>query len=463
MVSIFDLARSSRLPDRAHYAELIPKVAACVMLVSACSIVTPLAARAQSLDSLLRAAEASHPSVRGARAHLDAARLRISPAGARPDPTFMAGVQNLPISSPSFTRDEMTMTMVGIGITIPAPGKLALRTRAARGDAQVASAAVESAARDVERDVRDGYYDAVAASELFQLASQSQSLVAASLRPANARYVSGAGSQSDILAARVSATRLAADGVAFAEDRRAALSRLAAAAGLDRVSEPREGWSWPDRVLRAALGDTTRAPTFTDSTLSARVAASPIPSQDSLLAFATSHNPELLMQDAMINAASARAALAEHATRPDVDLAVQYGARAGRADMVSATVSVPLPLQHRTKQESETAAARADVEALHAEHQAQLVALRRDIDRFSDALERDRTQLAMYRSAIIPQARATVAVALASYSANRASLASLVDAETAALAYQTQYVRTLLDFAKTLADLERLIGAEVVP
>ena len=463
MLSTFDFARSFRLPNRARCAELFAKLAACVTLAGACSTLTPFVARGQSLDSLLRAAQASHPSVRAARAHLDATRLRIGPAGARPDPTFMAGVQNLPISSPSFTRDEMTMTMVGIGITIPAPGKLALRTRAARGDARVASAAVEAVARDVERDVRDDYYDAVAASELFRLASRSQSLVAASLRSTNARYASGTGSQSDLLAARVTATRLAADGLALAEDRRAALARLAAAAGLDSVNEPREGWSWPDRVLRAALGDTTRAPKFSDTTLSARVIASPLPSQDSLLAVATAHDPDLLMHEEMINAASARAALAEHATRPDVDLAVQYGVRAGRADMATATVSLPLPLQHRAKQDAETGAARADVEALHAEHQAQLVALRRDVARLSSALERDRTQLAIYRSAIIPQARATVATVMASYGANRASLASVVEAESSALGYQMQYVRTLADFAKTLAELERLVGAEVVP
>ena len=91
------------------------------------------------------------------------------------------------------------------------------------------------------------------------------------------------------------------------------------------------------------------------------------------------------------------------------------------------------------------------------------MALRRDIARLSSALERDRTQLAIYRSAIIPLARATVATAVASYGASRASLTSLVDAESATLGYEAQYVRTLDDFAKTLADLEQLVGAEVVP
>jgi outer membrane protein TolC len=130
--------------------------------------------------------------------------------------------------------------------------------------------------------------------------------------------------------------------------------------------------------------------------------------------------------------------------------------------MITATVSIPLPIQHRGNQDAEAAAARADVDALEATHGTQLAALGRDIARLVGALERDRTQLAIYRAALIPQARAGVSSLTTSYGAGRVSLSSVTDGEIASLMYESQFVQTLADFAKTLAELEQLIGQEVV-
>ena len=56
--------------------------------------------------------------IRAAGARLDAARSRIAPAGARPDPMIMAGFQNVPAARPSLSREDMTMAMVGVSQTI---------------------------------------------------------------------------------------------------------------------------------------------------------------------------------------------------------------------------------------------------------------------------------------------------------------------------------------------------------
>ena len=66
------------------------------------------------------------------------------------------------------------------------------------------------------------------------------------------------------------------------------------------------------------------------------------------------------------------------------------------------------------------------------------------------------------RAALIPQARAGVVSLTESYGAGRASLSSVSDGEMTSLMYESQFVRTLADFAKSLAELEQLVGAEVV-
>ncbi|HET7604204.1 MAG TPA: hypothetical protein VFK36_14360, partial [Gemmatimonadales bacterium] len=107
-------------------------------LVSAAPLV-PLAAQATAptgsapLDSLVVQALAVSPVIHAATARVKAAQMRIGPAGTRPDPMFMAGVQNFPVSEPGFA-DFMTMKMVGISQTFPFPGKLSLQTRAAEDE-----------------------------------------------------------------------------------------------------------------------------------------------------------------------------------------------------------------------------------------------------------------------------------------------------------------------------------------
>src|SRR5687768_5746064 len=171
-------------------------------------VVWPSSAVAQQdLDSLVARALASSPPLRAARARLDAARMRIRPAGARPDPMLMAGVQNFPVTDPGFT-DVMTMKMIGVGQTIPYPGKLPLRTRAAEYEVAAATARLDEARLTVAREVRSAYYDLVFADQAFDIVRRNQEMLAALVPVSEAQYSSGTGTQADVLRLRVEAARL---------------------------------------------------------------------------------------------------------------------------------------------------------------------------------------------------------------------------------------------------------------
>jgi outer membrane protein, heavy metal efflux system len=81
--------------------------------------------------------------------------------------------------------------------------------------------------------------------------------------------------------------------------------------------------------------------------------------------------------------------------------------------------------------------------------------------RVSD-VERERTRLALSLKAILPQAHAALESATASYQVGRVDFASLVDAQAAVFNYETVYWRSLTDFAKAVAELQRVVGAEVL-
>ncbi|MGH2669282.1 MAG: TolC family protein, partial [bacterium] len=245
------------------------------------------------------------------------------------------------------------------------------------------------------------------------------------------------------------------------EGRRSTMARLNAA--LDQPSETPIGEPrFPDRLLRAALPDSAGAVRFTSVALGARATGSLLPSLDSLQTLAVAHNAMLRAHEAEIRAQAARVELARRAHLPDFDFAIQYGQRPGRADMVTAMVSLPVPLQRARKQGAAAASAGAELASREAEHRAAINALRADVAQRVSEVDRARTQLALLTAAIVPQARATFASAASGYQVGRVSFASVIDAQATVFAIETAYHQSLTDFARAIAALEQMVGTEVI-
>jgi outer membrane protein TolC len=246
------------------------------------------------------------------------------------------------------------------------------------------------------------------------------------------------------------------------EQRRAQLATLNAL--LDQPSDtPLPTADIPERIARAAVLDSATQIRFVSDSLGASAADSPLPSLAALQTMAIANSPMLREHEARIAAQSARIALAAKATKPDIDVSLQYGQRNGLTDMLSAIVSVPIPVQHARKQDADVAAERSELAALEAEHHAQINEIRSRVARLYSDLERQRAQLAITVKAILPQGRAALSATTAGYQAGKGDILAVLNARTALFTYETSYHRLLSDFAEALADLERVVGKEVLP
>jgi outer membrane protein, heavy metal efflux system len=432
------------------------------------------AVRADSggLDSLISRAIAVSSTIIAARHRVDAARARIGPSGARPDPMLMAGIQNQPLgrdapmTSPQGATnsgpDPMTMHMIGVSQTIPYPGKLALRTQAAEREVDAATAALDNARLNAMREVRSAYYELAYLDQALRITQQNQGVLSSIVRVTESHYAVGSGMQQDVLKARLAITQLAQSANTLREQRQAQLAALNAF--LDRAGDtPVESARIPERIARAAVPDSADRIRFASNVFGAPAADSPLAPLAALQATAIENNAMLREHEARIGAQTARVALAERATRPDIDVSLQYGQRSGLTDMVSAIVSVPIPIQRHRKQDEDVAATRAELAALEAEHHATVNDLRARIAKLYADLERQRTQLALDVKAILPQGRAALAATTASYQAGKTDILTLLDSQSVLFTYETSYYRALSDFAETLAELENVVGKEVLP
>lgn len=426
------------------------------------------------LEVLVRQSVAVNPTVQAAQRRVDAARARALPAGLPPDPTLMAGIINLPLgrmpSSASMQGmptvpngpDPMTMRMIGIGQTLPYPGKLSLRRQEAEREVDATRASLEVATRQVVRDVKDAYYDLAFIDQALSIIERNRDVLASFVRVTEARYSVGVSGQQDVLKAGVEATRLAETAVTLTEQRRATIARLNAL--LNRPTDtPVERPAIPTSVARAAVPTSSAEIRFTSAALGARSSDSPLPPLAELQETAVRHSPEIREREAMIAAQAVRLQLARKEILPDFDLSLQYGQRGGGLpDMVTALVSVPLPVFKGRKQNQLVTGANAELAALEAERAAKVNETRAEVARLVSELERSRAQLALYVKALLPQARASLSSAISSYQVSRVDFLTVLENQATVFNYETEYFRVLSDFAKNLAELERVVGKEII-
>lgn len=397
-------------------------------------------------DSLIATALAANPRLRAAEAQASAARARVGPAGAWPDPMLMAGIQNLPLTRESAVGhgspagpDPMTMKMVGVTQTVPYPGKTSVRTKVARAEADAADARLSALRLVVRRDVLDAYYDLATSRTVLALIERQQQVASSVLPAAEARYVAGTGVQSDVIKARTEAALLVEERNAAQQQERAALARL-----------------------KAALDQPSTTPIRTEPLADDGVTVTPL-LPDSLHAIALRASPRLRVRRAMIAGQAAQVELARREYLPDFDVSIQYGQRDRLPDMITATVGVPLPIQRGRKQSAEARAARFDLAAAEAELRAEQNEVQSEITRVHGEIARQRANADLLTRAILPQARATFASASASYQSGRGELLNVLDAMRATFAAETMFVRTLAELAKAIAELRALVGEEVAP
>ena len=107
-----------------------------------------------TLSDLLGEARAKNPALSAMRYRYQAGRQQVLQAGALPDPMLEFGIQNLPVNSLSFNKDEMTSKMIGLSQTFPFFGKRGLKREAAAFEAQALEGDYREEALTLEKDVK---------------------------------------------------------------------------------------------------------------------------------------------------------------------------------------------------------------------------------------------------------------------------------------------------------------------
>ena len=419
----------------------------------------PQERRAEPLDSLVRWAVEHNPRLVAARERIRAAEARVAPAGTLPDPVLSLSVRNFPVSDPGFD-DFMTMKSVALSQRFSYPGKRTLAEEAARQGVVAAVAVLEDLRLEVVRGVRSAYYELAFLDRAMEVVARHSEVMSGLLSATNTRYSVGTAGQTDVLRAQVETAALADEASRLTESRRGVLAELNHL--LDRpVVTTATGFEIPEWLVSAAVRPPSRV-SFVSLDLGARVADSPLRPLEELLATVAVENPTIALHRARIDAQRARVALAQRAHLPDLDIALSYGQRDGRSDMLSLSVALPLPFNRGARQNAWSTEAAAELAALEAEHRSHVNTLRAKVSELHADLERDRSRLALLTAGMLPQGNAALQAATAGFQVAGTDFLTVLTSQATLFQYETSFYRTLADFAKNLAELERVVGSEVL-
>jgi outer membrane protein TolC len=411
-------------------------IAAAVAFVTAAG---PVAAQVVDMLTAREAVEiamAANPMLRAARLSADAARAHVPQAGALPDPELQLGIMNRMVDDFGSTTDPMTIDQVQLMQMLPWPGKLGSAKRAARHRAAAATADAEEQARVLSANVRMAYFEVAFAERALEVMERTRGLLRDFLSVATTLYAVGTGIQQDVLRAQVEVARMGEEIARMVQMRVAAAARLNALLGRDAAV----------RIDALELPD---------------VPLDDLPPAETLIGWALTSRPALQAGTERVAAAEASLAAARRELFPDFQLGIAYQRRPAFAEMISVMIGVNLPIFVGAKQ----LPLRREMAALRAMSEAELLNLKNEtIARIIETRARaaqDRVLAALYRSSVLPQARASVQAALSGYRVGRVTFMQLVDNQMTVNRYETESIRLLADYHQAVGELEALVGKKV--
>jgi outer membrane protein TolC len=413
---------------RTRGARLLALILCCAAPVAGAAGLTLADAERVAIerDSVLRQLEAE----------AFAMRERAIAEGQLMDPKLRFGAVNVPVDS--FNLDDEDMTMLEVGVSQEFPGG---RTRElARQRMEESAAAAEAVAADrklvVRREVRRAWTELGYVVRARKLLDSQTDWVEQMRAAARARYASGEGTQLDLLRAGLDIAMLREQQLDLERDaamRRAQLGR----------------WIGDDAAAGAG-----------PFTLSARSELEPLAALEPRVL----RHPAQVDFERRIDAAQTGVDLAKQRYKPGWMLDMSYGLRSGsmdgesRPDMLSAMVTVDLPVFRANRQDREVAAARADARGLHEMHDDHQREMRAMLAEAWAIAARTAELELFYERELVPLAEQSVQAALLAFRANRVMVDEVIEARRVALETWLKHLRLVADRSQAQYDIDYLVG-----
>ncbi len=393
-----------------------------------------------NVESLLDYAKARNPEYAVMRLEAEAARERIYPAGALPDPVFRTELRDVTNEGRDASSNLLPTRIGSAKYTFIQPlpfwGKRDLKREAAMAEAEVAQGKAGVTWTEQAARIKIAYAQYFAVTGLIRLTRDVIDLVDRLEGISRARYANGLVPQQDAIRAQVERTAMRTELIQLENEHHHAHARLNALLA---------------RPARSPLADPERL--------------RPMPSA-ATLDFAAlegrlrGKNPQLFADEARIRAAEKNRDLTYRNRYPDFALGVspiQMGKRVSEWELM---LEFNLPLQQESRRSQEREAEKM-IDVTRARKEASANQLLADLSENLSGAEAARRTEMLTQTSLLPQAELTFQAALASYETGKVDFATLLDAERQILKARQDIIKAQAEQQARLADIERIVGEDL--
>lgn len=353
------------------------------------------------------------------------------------DPQLMAGAINVPTNSFSFTQDEMTMLAVGLQQQLPRGHSLAIKSKQTRALAGAEYIKAKEQASLILRTVRETWLELYYWDAALRLIKNNRSNYRHLLKESESQYSAGKINQADVLQVQVELSRLTNQTLQVEQQidlTRAQLGRLI-------------GQKQAQRPLLSKLPNWPKPPKA--ASLQKRL----------------QRHPLLLIDGATIAAAREEVALAKEQYKPSWLLGVSYGFRQGqmpnsmpRSDMLTAQLTVDLPLFPGKRQDRQFAASVYRLQASHMDRAIHYRDLLKELKAQRLIWEKLSQREHIYQQQLLPEVRQTVKALLLAYQNTEVDMGLILRAYSNELLIKQEQLQVRVDKMKARAALLYLEG-----
>jgi len=413
-----------------------------IIVVAAVLVMLPAGLRADEtlkLDDLLAEAGKNSPELGAFRDRYEAAYERVPQAGSFDDPMLGLGFDNVPVDSFAFDREPMTGKVVELSQAVPFFGKRGLKAEAAMHDARALEAGYREKALMLRAGIKDVYYDLYAVRKGLEIVGKNISLMDMFRKTAEARYSVGKGILKDVVKAQVETSMMI--------DKRIELQK-------------------EEHTKRAYLGSLLGRESAVTGEVEDIAPTQLGMGRDALVEAAMKGRPALAASGERVLKGQSMLELAGKGYYPDFTVSARYMQRdtlkdgTGQPDMVSAMLSMNLPVWTRTKQGPAVREAASERSMADRERDMLVKEIYYKVDSLVDVVEQDDRTLKLYKEGVIPQATDDLNSAVAGYEVGRVDFLDLLESRRTLFDYELGYYTTLAAREKAVAGLEAATGVE---
>ncbi|HAT8541747.1 TolC family protein [Vibrio vulnificus] len=421
-------------------------VATPVMAQSSTAASGQLLSQSDPLTLLIEQALANDASRKQIFAQSQAMRESGVAASTLMDPKLKVGFGGLPVDSFKFDEDPMTNISVGLMQQFERGSTLELQSKKASQQADGMALQVAAREREVANGITQLWLELGYQQQAERVLLENQRLMRELESFISTNYSIGKSEAQDLLNAQLQVSQLEEKLQANQQMQRRILSQMSEWLGSE--------WLYQQRDLKASNQ-------LNWDTLEHLLSASPTTQHFALLA----QHPMVQMANANIAVSQTRVELAEQSYTPQFGVEVMYAYRQANnmkgepaSDLVSAYLTMDIPLFTGNRQDRAHAAAQYQVGAAQSQKDLLLAQMNAKVN----ALLVDRSnleqRLARYQNTLLEQAKARTKAVERGYQNSTAQFNDVIAATRDELAVELESQRLLTDLNQVNSNLAMLLG-----